>query len=160
MTATRPTQGWLGPLLLRLHFYAAILVGPFLLISAASGALYALSPQLEKVVYAHELTAPSDAASLPLAAQVEAAQEHVGEDAQLAAVRPAPQPGDTTRVMSRREPGTRRASPAPPRPCRRRWSWPGSSAPAASCCCATPAPAPAPTAEPGTTRPHRVAEGV
>lgn len=99
MTATRPTQGWLGPLLLRLHFYAAILVGPFLLISAASGALYALSPQLEKVVYAHELTAPSDAASLPLAAQVEAAQEHVGEDAQLAAVRPAPQPGDTTRVM-------------------------------------------------------------
>ena len=36
MTATRPTQGWLGPLLLRLHFYAAILVGPFLLISAVT----------------------------------------------------------------------------------------------------------------------------
>ena len=39
MTTTRPAQGWLGPLLLRLHFYAAILVGPFLLVSAASGAL-------------------------------------------------------------------------------------------------------------------------
>ena len=99
MTTTRPAQGWLGPLLLRLHFYAAILVGPFLLVSAASGALYALSPQLEKAVYAHELTAPSDAAPLPLAAQVEAAQAHVGPEAQIAAVRPAPEPGDTTRVM-------------------------------------------------------------
>uniref|UniRef100_UPI00358DA1BD PepSY-associated TM helix domain-containing protein n=1 Tax=Brachybacterium paraconglomeratum TaxID=173362 RepID=UPI00358DA1BD len=57
MTTTRPAQGWLGPLLLRLHFYAAILVGPFLLVSAASGALYALRPQLEKVIYAHELNA-------------------------------------------------------------------------------------------------------
>ena len=28
MTTNRPAQGWLGPLLLRLHFYAAILVGP------------------------------------------------------------------------------------------------------------------------------------
>lgn len=99
MTTNRPTQGWLGPLLLRLHFYAAILVGPFLLVSAASGTLYALSPQLEKAVYAHELTAPSDAAPLPLAAQVGAAQAHVGPEAQIAAVRPAPEPGDTTRVM-------------------------------------------------------------
>ena len=50
-------------------------------------------------MYAHELTAPSTAAPLPLAAQVEAAQAHVGPEAQLAAVRPAPEPGDTTRVM-------------------------------------------------------------
>ncbi|MGO1227515.1 PepSY domain-containing protein [Brachybacterium sp. AOP42-C2-15] len=99
MAASRTSQGWLGPLLLRLHFYAAILVGPFLLISAASGALYAVSPQLEKVVHAEALTAPADAAPLPLADQVEAAQAYIGPDAQLAAVRPAPQPGDTTRVM-------------------------------------------------------------
>lgn len=99
MTSTRSGQGWLGPLLLRLHFYAAILVGPFLLVPAASGALYALSPQLEKVVYAEQLTAPGEGAPLPLAAQVEAAGEHVGEDARPVAVRPAPEPGDTTRVM-------------------------------------------------------------
>lgn len=99
MTTSRTSQGWVGPLLLRLHFYAAILVGPFLLISAASGALYAVSPQLEKVVYAEALSAPADAPPLPLASQVEAAQAHVGEDAQLTAVRPAPEPGDTTRVM-------------------------------------------------------------
>lgn len=99
MTPSRTSRGWLGPLLLRLHFYAAILVGPFLLVSAGSGALYALSPQLEKVVYAEELSAPAEGAPLPLAAQVEAAREHVGEAAQLVAVRPAPEPGDTTRVM-------------------------------------------------------------
>lgn len=99
MTASRTSKGWLGPLLLRLHFYAAILVGPFLLISAASGALYALSPQLEKVVYAQELTAEGEGPPLPLAAQVAAAQAFVGEEGQLAAVRPAPEPGDTTRVM-------------------------------------------------------------
>lgn len=99
MAATPTSQGWLGPLLLRLHFYAAILVGPFLLISAASGALYAVSPQLEKVVYAEALTVPADGAARPLAAQVDAAQAYIGPDAQLTAVRPAPQPGDTTRVM-------------------------------------------------------------
>ncbi|MGO3211477.1 MAG: PepSY domain-containing protein, partial [Brachybacterium sp.] len=99
MAASRTSQGWLGPMLLRLHFYAAILVGPFLLISAASGALYAVSPQLEKVVHAEALTAPADGAPRPLAEQADAAQTYIGPDAQLAAVRPAPQPGDTTRVM-------------------------------------------------------------
>jgi len=99
MSTSRPGQGWLGPLLLRLHFYAAILVGPFLLVSAASGALYALSPQLEKVVYAEALSAPAEGAPLPLATQVEAARAYVGEAEQLVAVRPAPESGDTTRVM-------------------------------------------------------------
>ncbi|HEX7353094.1 PepSY-associated TM helix domain-containing protein [Brachybacterium sp.] len=99
MSTSRPAQGWFGPLLLRLHFYAAILVGPFLLVSAASGALYALSPQLEKVVYAEALTAPAEGAPLPLATQVEAARAHVGEEERLVAVRPAPGPGDATRVM-------------------------------------------------------------
>ena len=98
-TTTRPRQGWFGQLLLRLHFYAAIFVGPFILVSAASGALYAMTPQLEQIVYAEELTAPSDGPALPLADQVEAATAHVGDGAELAAVRPAPEPGETTRVM-------------------------------------------------------------
>lgn len=98
-TTTRPRQGWFGQLLLRLHFYAAIFVGPFILVSAASGALYAMTPQLEQIVYAEELTAPSDGPALPLADQVESATAHVGDGAELAAVRPAPEPGETTRVM-------------------------------------------------------------
>ncbi|MGP9845840.1 PepSY-associated TM helix domain-containing protein [Brachybacterium sp. 107] len=96
---SRPRERWLGPLLLRLHFYAAILVAPFILISAASGALYALTPQLEQLVYGEELTAPADGPPLPLAEQVAAAQAHVGEGAVVTAIRPAPESGDTTRVM-------------------------------------------------------------
>ncbi|APX33541.1 peptidase [Brachybacterium sp. P6-10-X1] len=99
MTTTRSRQGWFGQLLLRLHFYAAIFIGPFILVSAASGALYAMTPQLEQIVHAEELTAESDGPALPLAEQVEAATAHMGRSAELAAVRPAPEPGETTRVM-------------------------------------------------------------
>ncbi|WP_125775691.1 PepSY-associated TM helix domain-containing protein [Antribacter gilvus] len=95
-TGRRP---WFGPLLRRLHFYAGILVGPFILVAATSGALYALTPALEQVVYDHELHAPVSDTSLTLGEQVEIAQESVGVDAVLTAVRPAPEPGDTTRIM-------------------------------------------------------------
>jgi uncharacterized iron-regulated membrane protein len=88
---------WLTALALRIHFYAAIFVGPFLLIAALSGALYALTPQLEKVVYAHELTA-SDGPAVPLKQQIEAAQQHLNTSDLPTAVRPGPD-GETTRVM-------------------------------------------------------------
>ncbi|MDA3806263.1 PepSY domain-containing protein [Clavibacter sp. CT19] len=96
---TRPPRGWFLPLLLRLHFLAGILVGPFILTAALSGAAYALSPSIERVVYAHELRAPVTGTTVPLAAQVEAAEAVVGGSGTLTAVRPAPGPGDTTRVM-------------------------------------------------------------
>jgi len=92
-------RGWFSALLRRLHFYAGILVGPFILIAALSGALYALTPQLEQVVYAHELHAPESDSTITLAAQIAAADAYLGEDAVLAAVRPAPDNGDTTRIM-------------------------------------------------------------
>ncbi len=59
------TWSALRPLLLRLHFYAGVLVAPFLLVAALSGLLYALSFQAEKVVYAHELEVPVGDATLP-----------------------------------------------------------------------------------------------
>lgn len=85
--------------MLRLHFFAGILVGPFVLVAALSGALYALTPTLEQVVYAHELHAPASSTSLTLAEQIRIAEEHVGEEATLSAVRPAPEPGDTSRIL-------------------------------------------------------------
>jgi len=91
--------GWLSPLLLRLHFYAGVFVGPFVLVAAASGALYALTPQVEQAVYDHELHAPAAASQLALREQILAADAYVGPGEQLVAVRPAPEPGDTTRVM-------------------------------------------------------------
>ena len=110
MTATEPSaraaepvagarKGWLGAVLLRVHFLAGILVGPFILVAALSGALYALAPQLEQIVYDRELDAPPAETSLPLAEQIRAAEASAGPDATLLAVRPAPAPGDTTRIM-------------------------------------------------------------
>lgn len=99
----RPRRPWLMPLLLRVHFYAGLLVGPFILIAAVSGALYVVTPQIERVVYAHELRAPVSETSLTLGEQVRIAQDHIGDAATLAAVRPAPGPGDTTRVMFAQE---------------------------------------------------------
>lgn len=104
-TAAPPRRrGWFAALLLRIHFYAGILVGPFILIAAVSGALYALTPQLEQVVYQRELHAPTSSTQLPLADQIEIADEHLtDDDVTLSAVRPAPQPGDTTRIMYAQE---------------------------------------------------------
>lgn len=94
-------EPWLLPLLKRLHFYAGLFIGPFILIAALSGAAYALTPQLEKVLYAEQLNARSDGPPLPLAEQITAAHRYAGPGAEssLAAVRPAPEPGATTRVM-------------------------------------------------------------
>ena len=103
--ASRPAPargGWFAPMLLRLHFFAGVLVGPFILVAALTGAAYALTPSIERVVYADELTVPAasaEAAALPLADQIEAAEQVVGDDGALVAVRPAPEAGDTTRVM-------------------------------------------------------------
>ncbi|WP_423464508.1 PepSY-associated TM helix domain-containing protein [Promicromonospora sp. MS192] len=96
----RRGPGWFGALLLRLHFYAGLLVGPFILVAAVSGALYALTPTIEQVAYRDVLHAPVADTRLSLAEQTRIAQEHVGEaGATPTAVRPAPGPGDTTRVM-------------------------------------------------------------
>ncbi|MBB6404767.1 PepSY domain-containing protein [Arthrobacter sp. AZCC_0090] len=90
--------GWFRPFLLRIHFYAGILAGPFLLIAAITGGLYAMTPSLEPAIYARELHVPAVAHPLPLAAQVKAAVDRVGGAAPVT-VRPAPGPEDTTRVL-------------------------------------------------------------
>ncbi|PPG35826.1 peptidase [Pseudoclavibacter sp. RFBG4] len=109
VSGARPTprRGWFAQLLMRLHFFAGVFVGPFILIAALSGALYALTPQIEQLVYDRELHAPTADEVLPLAEQIEAADAYVGGGAAgaagatpaIVAVRPAPEPGDTTRVM-------------------------------------------------------------
>lgn len=95
-------RGWFGQFLLRLHFYAGLFIGPFILIAALSGAVYALGPTIEQGMYRHELTAASTAAAKPLADQIDAAQAYIDQHHPkdtVAAVRPAPAQGATTRVM-------------------------------------------------------------
>ncbi|QGZ48635.1 PepSY domain-containing protein [Streptomyces sp. QHH-9511] len=99
-TAGTGTGTWsaLRPLVLRLHFYAGVLIAPFLLIAAVSGLLYALSFQAEKVLYAHELEVPVGDRVLPLSRQIQAAAE-ANPDGTVTAVWPSSEPGATTRVL-------------------------------------------------------------
>ncbi|MFF8292620.1 PepSY-associated TM helix domain-containing protein [Streptomyces sp. NPDC016309] len=95
---TGSTWSALRPLLLRIHFYAGLLIAPLLLVAAVSGLLYALSFQAEKVLYRHELQVPVGDRVLPLSAQVEAARR-AHPDGTVTAVWPSPEDGATTRVL-------------------------------------------------------------
>ncbi|MFC6090296.1 PepSY-associated TM helix domain-containing protein [Saccharothrix lopnurensis] len=90
-------ESWRG-LVLRFHFYAGVLVGPFVLIAALTGVLYAATPQLESWIYKDHLRVPASEQTLPLSEQVKAAQTAL-PDHDWVAVRPAPEPGATTRVL-------------------------------------------------------------
>ncbi|MFJ5830157.1 PepSY-associated TM helix domain-containing protein [Streptomyces sp. NPDC093089] len=96
--ATGGTWSALRPLVMRLHFYAGVLVAPFLLVAAVSGLLYALSFQAEKVYYAHELEVPVGDTTLPLSRQVETARA-ANPNGTVTAVWPGAEPGATTRVL-------------------------------------------------------------
>ncbi|MFJ7074028.1 PepSY-associated TM helix domain-containing protein [Streptomyces sp. NPDC098781] len=88
----------LRPLILRLHFYAGVLVAPFLLVAATTGFLYAGAFQAEKIVYAHEMYVPVGDAKLPISEQVAAARE-AHPEGMVSAVRPSPAEDESTRVM-------------------------------------------------------------
>ncbi len=95
--APSAAQRW-RPLLLRWHFYAGILIGPFLLVAAVTGTLYALIPQVDRAVYSHELTVDNVGTQrLPLGDQVAAARRAHPEGS-IASVTPAPKADSTTRV--------------------------------------------------------------
>ncbi|WP_079023765.1 PepSY-associated TM helix domain-containing protein [Streptomyces odonnellii] len=88
----------LRPLVLRLHFYAGLLIAPLLLVAATSGFLYALSFQAEKVIYRHELWAPVGDRMFPLAEQIKAAKA-ARPDGTVTSVRLPSEAGATTRVL-------------------------------------------------------------
>ncbi|MGM8931039.1 PepSY-associated TM helix domain-containing protein [Salinicola halophyticus] len=103
----RTSTAWVA-LIMRLHFYVGLFIGPFLLVAALSGIAYALTPQLENWLYHDALTTQSSGKAQPLSRQIEAAQHALGGSSQApeagiasppAAVRPAPEAGMTTRVM-------------------------------------------------------------
>lgn len=84
-------------LLRRFHFHAGILVGPFLLVTAITGFLYALAPAAEQVIHADQIHASSTAQTVALDRQVATAQEQ-HPALQVSGVIVG-KPGDTTRVM-------------------------------------------------------------
>jgi uncharacterized iron-regulated membrane protein len=96
--ASRSAWGALRPALLRLHFYAGVLVAPFILVAAVTGLLYVYTPQIEQAVYADVLRVPVGDAALPLDEQIGAATAAHPEGT-LSAVRPGADPGASTRVL-------------------------------------------------------------
>ncbi len=92
-------RGALLTLLRRLHFYIGLFIGPFIFFAALTGTLYVLTPQIENALYHEALRTKDTGANQSLSQQIAAARKYTGEDASIFAVRPAPQPGDTTRVQ-------------------------------------------------------------
>ncbi|GAA3873457.1 PepSY domain-containing protein [Saccharothrix violaceirubra] len=86
------------PLLRRLHFYAGVLIAPFLVVAAFSGLLYALAPQLDDLLYGDVLTTTNTGTPRPLAEQVRAAQEAV-PDGRVTGVLVPDDPSATTQVV-------------------------------------------------------------
>ncbi|MFF3754046.1 PepSY-associated TM helix domain-containing protein [Streptomyces sp. NPDC002018] len=95
---TPSVRSSLRPLVLRLHFYAGLLIAPLLLVAATSGFLYALSFQAEKVIYRHELRVPVGDRTVPLAQQLDAARA-ARPDGTVTSVRLPSDEGATTRVL-------------------------------------------------------------
>ncbi|MFJ9523410.1 PepSY domain-containing protein [Kitasatospora sp. NPDC101801] len=96
-----PARSWreVRTLLARLHFYAGILIAPFLLVAAVTGLLYTFTPQLDRLVYENWLTVdrPGDAVR-PLAEQIAAARQAYPEGELASVITPAG-PDDTTQVV-------------------------------------------------------------
>ncbi|WP_028811336.1 PepSY-associated TM helix domain-containing protein [Streptomyces flavidovirens] len=92
------TWSALRPLVLRIHFYAGLLIAPLLLVAATSGLLYALSFQAEKFLYSNELEVPVGDRSLPVGDQLAAARKAHPEGT-VTAVWPSAEDGATTRVL-------------------------------------------------------------
>lgn len=96
---TNTVWGRFAPIVLRLHFYAGLLVGPFLLIAALTGLAYALVGQVDAVVYRHELKVDSvGSQQLPLSQQLAVATA-AQPSGTVTSIRPPAAPDDTTRVV-------------------------------------------------------------
>jgi uncharacterized iron-regulated membrane protein len=87
----------LQPILVRLHFYAGILVGPFLVVAATTGLLYTLAPTIERVLYDDLLVVEQGANAAPLAEQVAAART-IHPEGTISMVEVAGDPETSTRV--------------------------------------------------------------
>ena len=85
------------PLIARLHFYAGVLVAPFILVAAVTGGLYALSPTIERFVHADELHVEPSGTPLPIHDQVAAAAAAF-PGLTVTGLRPAANGTDSTRV--------------------------------------------------------------
>ncbi|MBJ7463435.1 MAG: PepSY domain-containing protein [Mycolicibacterium sp.] len=91
-----PRRSW-RPFVVRLHFYAGVLIAPFILIAAVTGGLYAMAPSIERVIYGDILTVSESGRPIPLGDQAAAAQ-NAFPALTMTGMRPAADPKESTRV--------------------------------------------------------------
>ncbi|GAB4084821.1 PepSY domain-containing protein [Myceligenerans cantabricum] len=91
--------GYLRPLILRLHFYAGVLIGPFLLVAAVTGLAYAFAPTLESAVYQDELRVQDTGAEPRALSEQVAAARAAHPEGSVVEVRPPASDESTTRVV-------------------------------------------------------------
>lgn len=92
-------SAWMAMLLRRLHAWAGVLIAPFIGLAAMTGLFYVWTPQIEDWMYRSVLYTDAQGQPLPLQRQVQAALDHVQGRWPLSGVRPALEPGMTTRVL-------------------------------------------------------------
>lgn len=91
-----PRYSW-RPLLMRLHFYAGILVAPFIVVAAVTGGLYAMAPTIERFAYGDLLYVEPSGQPVPLTDQVNAART-AHPDLSMTGLRPPAVAGEATRI--------------------------------------------------------------
>ncbi len=95
-----PGTAWvrIRPLLMRLHFYAGIFVGPFILVAAVTGLMYALIPQIDAMATRDQriVEAVGDQ-TVPLAQQLSAVRAAHPEGV-VESIRPPARADETTQV--------------------------------------------------------------
>ena len=96
-TPAQDTRASWRLLVARVHFYAGVLVAPFILVAAVTGGLYALAPTMERFVYDDILFVEPAGAPLPLADQTAAARNAFPHLA-MTGLRPPSTGAESTRV--------------------------------------------------------------
>jgi uncharacterized iron-regulated membrane protein len=105
VTALRRSLFW------RIHFWAALIASPFVLVATLTGLLYIFTPQIEAHLY-HDLERVTPLGRrLPLDSAVDAARRALPAGYEVQAVVPPASPSDAVRVRAG-APGP--APPAPP----------------------------------------------
>lgn len=95
---TNKAFGGIKPLIRRLHFYAGVFIGPFILVAALSGAAYAVAPTLENVVYGDIIKVQPSSQTVTLQSQIDSARAAY-PDMEVSQVWPATKADDSTRVL-------------------------------------------------------------
>lgn len=78
---------------------AGIFIGPFILIAAITGTMYAFAPQISGTIHRDIIQVPASNTSVSLNKQVAAAQKEAGPSLKIVSVTPATASIDTTKVV-------------------------------------------------------------